>query len=164
MSGVNLGVNAIIKNLSQEKRRLFLFFLQDTQENEYHAWLWVQLHFVHCRAVFSHMLLHFSQIGKRNFQVQSLQEKKSTEKKFVNRMHFLWLTLVSFNKVKEVLTGGENTPGLESKLNPPPWPPKKALKMLFASKSREKAKVNTAGLAGVDGLKEERGGTTDDVN
>lgn len=31
----------------------------------------------------------------------------------------------------------ENVPGLESKVNPPLWPPKKALKMLFASKSVE---------------------------
>lgn len=75
------------------------------------------------------------------------------------------MILESFNKVKEVLTGGKkNTPGLESKLNPPPWPPKKALKMLFASKSREKAKANTAGLAGVVGLKEKQDRTTDDVN
>lgn len=44
----------------------------------------------------------------------------------------------------------ENIPAPELKLNPPPLPPKKALKISFASKSREKTEANIAGTSPVE--------------
>lgn len=146
--GVNVGAKRNNRKSFEKDRGKFFFvfvmlhfFLQD--EVSYESKLIPSSVRRHIPTCFIFLL---SRTGKRNSRVQNLDEGGE-------KINESLRCTGSFFCFKQNQESSRNTPCGESKLNPPPWPLKKALKMLFASKSgrrqgRHKKTCKFSGSAG----------------